>query len=352
MNRQARTPEAELVDDDPKAPDSTTLTAVVRAEIDGQIATARAFPRSVSAFLKEARELVSIDEEMAEACIYSLPRGKDRDGGAKFITGPSARFAEIIQHTFGNNRAGGRVVSIDKDTISAQGVYHDLEKNVQVTKEVSRRIVDKYGKRYNADMIGVTGNAAISIALRNAVLAGIPQALWLPVYEAARQAAVGDVTTLSARRQNAVNWFGKLEVSPEAIFARLGVQGIEDIGIEQLETLVGLKTAIRRGDVTPERAFAPEAADTKESVSELAERVKAAQQAKDAPPKAAAGPEDVKTALTDADALRRRLVDASTIDALDDAASLLGEIGDTDTRAELKALYDKRRVALDSDDLP
>jgi len=238
-------------------PDAGTLTAVVRAEIDGQIATARAFPRSLTAFIKSARELVAIDEETAEACIYSLPRGKDDHGNKKFITGPSARFAEVVQHCFGNNRAGGRVVAIDKDSITAQGVYHDLEKNVQVTKEVSRRILDSKGRRYNADMIGVTGNAAISIALRNAVLAGIPQALWLPIYETARLVAVGDVTTLATRRGNALLWFGKVGVSPEQIFARLDVAGEEEIGIEHLETLVGIKTAIRRGDVTPEAAFAP-----------------------------------------------------------------------------------------------
>jgi hypothetical protein len=256
MNTAQHTAEPSAIEQAITPPDAGTLTAVVRAEIDGQIATARAFPRSVTAFIKSARELVAIDEDTAEACIYSLPRGKDDHGNKKFITGPSARFAEVIQHCFGNNRAGGRVVAIDKDTITAQGVYHDLEKNVQVTKEVQRRILDKYGKRYNADMIGVTGNAAISIALRNAVLAGIPQALWLPIYETARLVAVGDVTTLATRRGNALLWFGKVGVSPEQIFARLDVAGEDEIGIEHLETLVGIKTAIRRGDVTPEAAFA------------------------------------------------------------------------------------------------
>lgn len=257
MNTAQHTAEPSAIEQAITPPDAGTLTAVVRAEIDGQIATARAFPRSVTAFIKSARELVAIDEETAEACIYSLPRGKDDHGNKKFITGPSARFAEVIQHCFGNNRAGGRVVAIDKDTITAQGVYHDLEKNVQVTKEVQRRILDSRGRRYNADMIGVTGNAAISIALRNAVLAGIPQALWLPIYETARMVAVGDVTTLATRRGNALLWFGKVGVSPEQIFERLGVEGAEEIGIENLETLVGIKTAIRRGDVTPEAAFAP-----------------------------------------------------------------------------------------------
>lgn len=242
---------------EPTAPDAGTLTAVVRAEIDGQIATARAFPRSVAGFMREARQLVAADEETAESCIYSLPRGKDRDGNQKFITGPSARFAEIIAYSFGNSRWGGRVVSVESDTVTGQGVFHDLEKNVQVTREAQRSILDSSGRRFKPDMVTVTGNAAVSIASRNAILAGIPQALWLPLYEAARMAAVGDVTTLATRRGNALAWFGKVGVSPEQIFARLEVAGVEDIGIEQLETLVGIKTAIRRGDVTPESAFAP-----------------------------------------------------------------------------------------------
>ena len=276
-----RQPEPELVDrDEPStATDTSSLIAINRAEIDGQIATARAFPRSVSGFIKEARQLVSLDEETAEACIYSLPRGRDDRGEKKFITGPSVRFAEIIMHSFGNNRSGGRIVAEEREFIVAQGVFHDLEKNVQVTKEVRRRITDKYNKRFNADMIGVTGNAAISLALRNAIVAGIPKAIWLPIYEAARMVAVGDVTTLSARRDLAIAWFAKVGVSPEQIFARVGVAGAEDIGLEQLEALTGLKTAIRGGHVTPEAAFAPEpesvvpAATSKSAVADMAEKL-------------------------------------------------------------------------------
>jgi hypothetical protein len=252
------------------APEMGAMLQISRAEIDGQIATAKAYPRSVAAFVRESRELVTLDEDTAESCIYSLPRGKNNDGTKKFLTGPSARFAEIICHSWGNNRAGGRVVEVGKDTVTAQGVFHDLEKNTQITKEVSRGILDSYGKRYKADMVNVTGNAGISIALRNAILAGIPQAIWLPIYETARMAAVGDVTTLVSRRAHALAWFAKVGVAPEAIFARLDVEGVEDIGIEQLETLVGIKTAIRRGDYTPERAFAPEAPSTTHATTDTA----------------------------------------------------------------------------------
>lgn len=269
----ARMSEPELMERDEPITDTSALVAINRAEIDGQIATARAFPRSVSAFLREAKELVTLDADMAEACIYALPR----DG--KTVAGPSARFAEIIQNSFGNNRGGARVVADEGDFIVAQGVYHDLEKNVQVTMEVRRRITDKHGRRFKPDMIGVTGNAAASIAHRNAVLKGIPKALWLPVYEAARQVAVGDVTTLVERRTKAVSWFQNVNVTPEQVCKKLGVEGLEDIGLPELEILTGLRTAIRDGQ-RPEEVFAPEreesnlrAATSKDAVSDIAAQV-------------------------------------------------------------------------------
>lgn len=341
-------PEPEVMDREAPPTDSATLVAINRAEIDGQIATARAFPRSIATFMREARELVSIDEETAEACIYSLPRGKDRDGNKKFITGPSARFAEIVMYCFGNNRGGGRVVAIEKDTVTAQGVFHDLEKNVQITKEVQRSIIDSYGKRYKPDMINVTGNAGISIALRNAVLAGIPQALWLPIYEAARQAAVGDVTTLSTRRHNAILWFGKVGISPEQIFAQLGVEGIEDIGIEQLETLVGIKTAIRRGDTTPEAAFTPEhestlrAGTSAAGVVDMAKKVAEKRDAKKPPadmnPATGEVPMPTKT-LTPTE-LKAAIFQADTLADLEALREQVQAIEDEAVQADVQDAYD------------
>lgn len=256
--------EPELMEREVSVADTSTLLAINRAEIDGQIATARAFPRSVHGFMREATELVTLDVDMAEACIYALPR----DG--KTVAGPSARFAEVIQHSFGNNRGGARVVAEEGDFIVAQGVYHDLEKNVQVTMEVRRRITDKHNRRFKPDMIGVTGNAAASIAHRNAVLKGIPKALWLPIYEAARRVAVGDVTTLVERRAKALAWFQNVNVTPEQVCTKLNVEGVEDIGLPELEVLTGLRTAIREGSLKPEEAFAPDVETTVKAATSAA----------------------------------------------------------------------------------
>jgi hypothetical protein len=259
---------------------SDQLPALMRAEIDSQIATARAFPRSIAKFAREARELVTLDAETAESCIYALPR----DG--KTIAGPSARFAEILQYCFGNTRGGGRVIDDAGKFVVGQGVFHDLEKNNMVTMEVQRRITNKSGKRFQDDMIGVTGNAASSIAHRNAVLKGIPKAIWLPIYEAARATAIGDARTLVTRRDAAISWFAKVGVSVEMILSKLGVPGIEDIGLDELEILTGLKTALRDGSERAEKLFAPPEKDN--PGASLAERIEAARAAQAAAEGAAA----------------------------------------------------------------
>ena len=220
-----------------------------RSEIDQQIATAHRFPRSVKRFRDEAMAMVTLNESVAGQCIYALPR----DG--KTIEGPSARFAEVIASAWGNSRAGARVIDDRGDFVVAQGVFHDLERNVAITYEVQRRITDKQGRRFKTDMIGVTANAACSIALRNAILKGVPKAFWDDMYAEARKVVMGDVKTLANRRADAVALFQRFGVTVEQLCAKLEVAGVEDISLEHLVTLRGLVTAIKEGDTTVEEAF-------------------------------------------------------------------------------------------------
>jgi hypothetical protein len=229
--------------------ESGTLALITGTEIDRQIATAKKFPRSLTTFLKEATGMVAMNESIAAACIYALPR----DG--KTIEGPSARFAEIIASAWGNCRAGARVVNEGAEFITSQGVFQDLERNVAITYEVQRRITDKNNRRYKADMIGVTGNAACSIALRNAILKGIPKAFWEPMYETARRTIMGDFKTLDNRRADAIQAFQRFGVRPEQIYALLEVQGIEDVTMDHLVALRGMLVSLKDGDSTPEQLF-------------------------------------------------------------------------------------------------
>jgi hypothetical protein len=233
------------------AADQSLVQLVSKAELDQQISTARAFPRSLTNFQRDCRSMATLNERVAGECVYALPR----DG--KSIEGPSARLAEIVVSAWGNCRAGARVVDEGREFITAQGVFQDLERNTAITYEVRRRITDKNGRRFKADMIGVTANAACSIALRNAVFKGVPKALWSGIYEECRKVIAGDSKTLANRRAEALTHLQKLGATKEMVFAALGVKGVEDIGLDQLVTLGGWANAIKEGETTVEEAFAP-----------------------------------------------------------------------------------------------
>lgn len=234
--------------------ENATVSLVSRAEIDQQITTAKKYPRSLKRFRDEALQMVTLTESIAKECIYALPR-KDASGSTKTIEGPSARFAEVIASAWGNCRAGARVVGESPEFVTAQGVFYDLERNVAITYEVQRRITNSKGKRYSTDMIGVTANAACSIALRNAILKGVPKAFWNELYAATRKTIAGDVKTLTNRRADAIKEFAIFGVSEAQILAVLEKNGTQDIGVDDLVTLHGLLTAIRDGDSTPEEIF-------------------------------------------------------------------------------------------------
>lgn len=222
-----------------------------KAEIDQQISTARAYPRSVSRASQQILSLVTIDEEAAEECTYALPRG------GKPITGPSIRMAEIIAGQWGNCRVGARVVHVDRAEkyVEAEGVFHDLETNTATTARVRRRIVDRHGRIYNDDMIIVTGNAACAIAKRNAILGGVPKAVWRKAYDAALDTVKGDVKTLTERRAIIFKAFAAYGVKPEQLFTALNIGGEDDITLEHIPTLTGMRAALKSGEETVESMF-------------------------------------------------------------------------------------------------
>jgi hypothetical protein len=227
---------------------------LARIEIDKQIATAKEYPRSLELVQRNAMALVDAHLEMTkdpkDGLYYSMKRG------GKDIEGPNVRIAEIIQHTYGNSRAGAQPTGSDDKYVFAQGVFHDLESNTAISMTVKRRIVDRDGNRYNDDMIGVTENAACAIAYRNAVLKGIPKAIWWKLYLRARKVSGGVTKTdTAARLKLALNTCKKFGVPEANLCERLGVKKVDDIGSNELATLVGILTAVKSHATTLEREF-------------------------------------------------------------------------------------------------
>lgn len=232
-----------------------TVALLNKSEIESQVDTAHKYPRSIKRFLDEASQMVTLNESIAQQCVYALLRWDGKKQQNSVIEGPSARFAEIVASAWGNCRAGARVVSEGQEFVTSQGVFHDLERNVAITFEVQRRITGSNGQRYKADMIGVTANAASSIALRNAILKGVPKAFWESLYQKARAVVAGDLKTLSVKRAEAIKQFALFGVSEAQILEKLNRQGVADVTVDDLVVLFGLLTAIKDGDTTPEQAF-------------------------------------------------------------------------------------------------
>lgn len=237
----------------------TMLEAQTRGEIDIQIVTAKRFPRSIQSFKAKALAMATLDEETAAACFYVLPA---RKGSDKPIEGPSARLAEIVASAWGHMRIEARVVGEDERFVTSRGTAWDLENNVAIAFEVRRRITDRSNRRYSDDMIGVTANAASSIALRNAVFKVVPSAFTREIYLKCREVAVGNAQTLGAKRQAMLEYFQKMGVPPARVFALLEVKGVDDITLDHLATLKGLATAIKEGETSVDEAFAPSTGST------------------------------------------------------------------------------------------
>ena len=114
--------------------DTALATAVVKAELDTQITTARAFPRSVQTAINDINQLATMNEQMAGECVYALPRS------GKPLRGPSIRLAEIIAQCWGNCVSKTRMVSVDRisRTVTAEGIIHETCKPTRSQRRSTR----------------------------------------------------------------------------------------------------------------------------------------------------------------------------------------------------------------------
>lgn len=233
---------------------SVTVTeAQSRAEIDIQVATANRYPRNVDRAIKNVIAIVSNDKELAEKCVYSLPRA------GKEIQGASVHLARLIASEYKNIRVDSRIVEIGDTMVTAQSTVMDLQNNYAIRTEVKRRITDKKGQRFAEDMIVVTCNAALSIASRNALLQVIPASVVNQVYKSALTAVVGNLTDeqklLKRRKEILDGYQNTWAVSESEILRLLGLETVNQIKEKELLTLVGLANAIKDGDTTVNEAF-------------------------------------------------------------------------------------------------
>lgn len=231
------------------------IDPVERANVDSQVATAKQYPRDLKRAISNSIVMATMDVQTAQSMSYALPRG------GKPITGPSVHLAKLIVSNWGNIRAEAKVVAVTDKQVISRGTCWDLENNVATSFEVRRSILNKFGKRFSDDMITVTGNAANSIAYRNAVFAVIPKAVVDQVYNAAQRKVTGDLSTedkLLARRKKCIDFFrDEYNLSEAEVVALCGKQTVNQIKADEIQLLLGIAQSLDDGDTTIEEIMAP-----------------------------------------------------------------------------------------------
>lgn len=247
----------------------TALEATERAAIDSQIASAKRFPRSLQAFKARAIDMATIDDETAESCLYRRPVGM-KDGQQQYAEGMSVRMAEIVGATYGNLRVRAFIVEQNERFVRACGQAIDLETNFASSSEVVESTVKKNGQPYDERMRVVIAKAALSKARRDATFQVVPKALARPVETKVRELLMGNTEALEKRRAKVAQWVAKLGIDPKRVWAALGIAGEAELGAEQLETLTGIRTALKDGDTTLDEAFPdPKTAAPKQGLGDI-----------------------------------------------------------------------------------
>jgi hypothetical protein len=255
------------------------IDAVERANVDSQVATAKQYPRDIARSVNNSIAMATMDYATAQSCGYALPRG------GKLITGPSVHLAKLIVSNWGNVRAEAKVVQITDKQVISRGTCWDLENNVATAFEVRRSIVGKNGKRFSDDMITVTGNAANSIAYRNAVFSVIPKAITDKVYQAAQHFVTGDLSDeekLVARRKKCIDFFkDEYGITEQEVVMLCGKQTVNQIKADQIAVLLGITQSLKDGDTTVEEVMRPyRAEENKKTIAAKAAEAAEAETAK------------------------------------------------------------------------
>lgn len=259
---------AEIVAETP----ANALAQIERASIDTQVATAHQYPRSMTRFRENALALVTVDEETAESCFYRRPVGKDRDGKEIYAEGMSVRMAEIVAGCYGNLRVGTRTLESTPRYVVVQGVAHDLESNYLATAECKEATVKRDGRPYDERMRVVIEKAAAAKARRDAIFAVVPRAAVKFLEVEAKKMLFGNTASITKWRDRITGWVKTLGIDPARVWAALGVAGAADLKQSEIETLVGIQSALKSGDTTLDEAF-PE---VEKKVSASAQKLAAA----------------------------------------------------------------------------
>lgn len=234
-------------------------SVMIKAELDSQIATARAYPRDVKQCIENAISYATIDEETAQGCFYSLPR-TDKNGNKVAIEGDSIRLAEIVRCAWGHMHTQTRIVEISEKHITTEAVAIDLQtgnKHIEQDR-ISIWFGEKGGKggyRANNDMQIMLAKASKAKALRNAIFQVMPKSLVKVVSNATKKFVLGSSESLSVKVSKVINRLVKMGLNNDQLFSYFDKKSVADFTEDDYLALIGIGTALKEGIIKPEEVF-------------------------------------------------------------------------------------------------
>lgn len=254
---------------------STAIAAAAQASIQMRSFMAIERPRNMlqvrDAILAECRL-----PGFAESAIYRKPVGKKKNDETgrweeQFVEGLSVRYAESALRNFKNLYSSITAIFDDEDKALVRVTVMDLEGNatietdVTITKTVERRELKKnqvplatrknsYGDTVyllpaTSDEVTIKTNAAVSKALRNAVLRLLPADLRDESEATCRETmAKKDAEDPKAATKKLFDSFSSIGVKPAQLHEYLGHQN--DLQPSELTELRGIFLAIKTQETT------------------------------------------------------------------------------------------------------
>lgn len=223
--------------------------SIIKEELDLAITTAKAYPRNIEDIMNEIQMAISANSNFAKSLWYAIPRDN------RTIEGASVRLAELFLSSWGNIKVHSRIKEITDTYVVAEAIVFDMEKNIAVAKEARRKIIDKKGVKYTEDMIMMISQAAVSIAIRNALFTVIPRIYIINALNYAKEIATKHPNEKNKNIKDifkeAVSNFEKLGLTKEKLLNHLG-KDEKNINEEDINYLRGLYNALRDNFITIE----------------------------------------------------------------------------------------------------
>lgn len=268
------------------------------AEALAQVRLAQIVGRDLNAVYHEVMENCSV-LAMANVAFYSVKQG----GGV--VSGPSIKLIEQIANAMCHIEWGHRELSrieSTPDTIGRSEIevfaWDKLKNNRSIRQITVLHAIDtKDGPRKLRDQRQIDNQIANIAAkqMRGRLVALLPKWLVEAAIERCRDTLKkGDgKKSIGERVRDMVTAFAKFGVTPQHITKYLDVSSLENITIDQLESLVGVYAALREG-ARPSEFFSDKGEVDNADVMSVFDQLPAAAPAATIPPTAVPAAEPVK----------------------------------------------------------